>query len=89
MQLQRYAQRSGRALARVVIGRGADAAVVAQAAHLLHRHDEVLLTPAAQRAIRAASPDTKAAIAVYLQTWRETQQTQNIHKVNKKRTSPS
>ncbi|MEE3371146.1 MAG: CehA/McbA family metallohydrolase [Planctomycetota bacterium] len=54
-----------------------DAAVVAQAAHLLHRHDEVLLTQAAQRAIRAASPDTKAAIAVYLQTWRETQQAQN------------
>ncbi|MBB72918.1 MAG: hypothetical protein CMJ75_00245 [Planctomycetaceae bacterium] len=54
-----------------------DAAVVAQAAHLLHRHNEVLLTPAAQRAIRAASPDTKAAIAVYLQTWREAQQAQN------------
>ena len=53
---------------------GYDAAVVAQAAHLYHRHSEALLTPAAQRAIRAATPATRAAIGVYLQTWRETQQ---------------
>ena len=53
---------------------GYDAAVVAQAAHLYHRHSEALLTPAAQRAIRAATPATRAAIGLYLQTWRETQQ---------------
>lgn len=51
-----------------------DAAVVAQVAHLLHRHSEALLAPAAQRAIRAATPATRAAIGAYLQTWRETQQ---------------
>ena len=52
-----------------------DAAVVAQAAHLLHHNNEQLLTAAAQRAIRAAAPATKAAIGAYLQAWRETQQT--------------
>ena len=50
-----------------------DAAVVAQAAHQLHRADELLLTTDAQRAIRAAAPATRDAIGRYLQAWRETE----------------